>query len=304
MREDVRLRFSGAGLCGAARKHRLEAQRGLRVVWLRVSRYRAVLAVCARLLTTLPQAEKFAAKSLREKAADFKGQAGLAAQVFLDQCVHHPFMYFPAFYMTKEVVCLGMEASPTKVYERWSENFWPDLFALWKLWVPATAMNFAFSPMWMRIPVGLDIFDLDLYPVFHAGRVRRDRGGSQRRGLAREGRGAGRGSDAWFWGVDARAAELFAQGLARRVSNVDDYLEKSPVVRSLTRRVTPAEQQEPKPVQTQGLAHLCVTASGRDSVGLVTQLSKWIYDRGGSITGLCVEIKLDAIDAIYDRGRR
>ena len=71
-----------------------------------------------------------------------------------------------------------------------------------------------------------------------------------------------------------------------RVSNVDDYLEKSPVVRSLTRRVTPAEQQEPKPVQTQGLAHLCVTASGRDRVGLVTQLSKWIYDRGGSITGL------------------
>ena len=87
-----------------------------------------------------------------------------------------------------------------------------------------------------------------------------------------------------FGGVDARAAELFAQGLARRVSNVDDYLEKSPVVRSLTRRVTPAEQQEPKPVQTQGLAHLCVTASGRDRVGLVTQLSKWIYDRGGSIT--------------------
>ena len=43
---------------------------------------------------------------------------------------------------------LGMppaEASPTKVYERWSENFWPDLFALAgvpkKLWVPATAMN-------------------------------------------------------------------------------------------------------------------------------------------------------------------
>ena len=66
------------------------------------------------------------------------------------------------------------------------------------------------------------------------------------------------------------------------MSNVDDYLEKSPVVRSLTRRVTPAEQQEPKPVQTQGLAHLCVTASGRDRVGLVTQLSKWIYDQGRS----------------------
>ena len=39
-----------------------------------------------------------------------------------------------------------MEASPKKVYERWSENFWPDLFALGKLWVPATAMNFALVP--------------------------------------------------------------------------------------------------------------------------------------------------------------
>ena len=118
--------------------------------YLGIVQYSLYVPVFSRLF---PQAEKFAAKSLREKAADFKGQAALAAQVFLDQCVHHPFMYFPAFYMTKEVVCLGMEASPTKVYERWSENFWPDLFALWKLWVPATAMNFAFSPMWMRIPV-------------------------------------------------------------------------------------------------------------------------------------------------------
>ena len=118
--------------------------------YLGIVQYSLYVPVFSRLF---PNAEKFAAKSLREKAADFKGQAALAAQVFLDQCVHHPFMYFPAFYMTKEVVCLGMDASPTKVYERWSENFWPDLFALWKLWVPATAMNFAFSPMWMRIPV-------------------------------------------------------------------------------------------------------------------------------------------------------
>ena len=93
-----------------------------------------------------------------------------------------------------------MEASPTKVYERWSENFWPDLFALWKLWVPATAMNFAFSPMWMRIPVVASTsLILDVYPVVHARRVRRDRGGSERRSLAREGRGAGRRSHVGIW---------------------------------------------------------------------------------------------------------
>ena len=72
-------------------------------------------------------------------------------------------MYFPAFYMTKEVVCSD-GSLPSKVYERWSENFWPDLFALWKLWVPATAMNFAFSHV-DAIRCCVHIFDLDVYPV-------------------------------------------------------------------------------------------------------------------------------------------
>ena len=49
MREDVRLRFSSPSLRGATRKHRLEAQRGLRVVWVRVSGHRAVLALRPRL---------------------------------------------------------------------------------------------------------------------------------------------------------------------------------------------------------------------------------------------------------------
>mmetsp|Transcript_3263 Transcript_3263/g.9854 ORF Transcript_3263/g.9854 Transcript_3263/m.9854 type:complete len:181 (-) Transcript_3263:14-556(-) len=30
---------------------------------------------------------------------------------------------------------------------------------------------------------------------------------------------------------------------------------------------------------------MCVTVSGKDRVGLVSILSKWIYDRGGNITG-------------------
>ena len=53
--------------------------------YLGIVQYSLYVPVFSRLF---PQAEKFAAKSLREKAADFKGQAALAAQVFLDQCVH------------------------------------------------------------------------------------------------------------------------------------------------------------------------------------------------------------------------
>ena len=76
-------------------------------------------------------------------------------------------------------------------------------------------------------------------------------------------------------GASMPAAELFAQGLARRVSNVDDYLEKSPVVRSLTSGPPSAGAQTRA---DPGFGALCVTASGRDRVGLVTR-------RSGSMMG-------------------
>ena len=34
----------------------------------------------------------------------------------------------------------------------YSENYVEDLAALWKIWVPATLINFGFSPIWFRIP--------------------------------------------------------------------------------------------------------------------------------------------------------
>ena len=58
-----------------------------------------------------PNAASFAAKSLREKVRDTKGQLALGAQVFLDQCVHHPLMYFPVFYMTKVCKCSELISS-------------------------------------------------------------------------------------------------------------------------------------------------------------------------------------------------
>jgi hypothetical protein len=47
-----------------------------------------------------PRTAAFVAKPFREKVKDTKGILGTLAQVFLDQAVHHPFMYFPAFYIT------------------------------------------------------------------------------------------------------------------------------------------------------------------------------------------------------------
>jgi len=97
-----------------------------------------------------PNAEKFAAMSIKEKLANPKGIRDMLAQVFLDQCVHHPLMYFPVFYSLKEVVGGGSVEGGLAKYR---ENWWEDLQALWKVWVPATMFNFTFSPMYMRIPV-------------------------------------------------------------------------------------------------------------------------------------------------------
>ena len=47
-----------------------------------------------------PGTATFVSKPLREKVRDTKGILGTMAQVFLDQAVHHPLMYFPAFYAT------------------------------------------------------------------------------------------------------------------------------------------------------------------------------------------------------------
>ena len=254
-----------------------------------------------------PKTEAFAAKSLREKAGDLAGQAGVAAQVFLDQCLHHPFVYFPAsggrrllfsgpsrdldthnhrFYMTKELVLHGAGASPSRVRETWSENFWGDLRALWQVWVPATALNFAFSPMWMRIPVVAST-SLVWTMILSSMRGAEPATVDDVIPVAGESRHAMLG----FGGVDARTAEVFAKGLARRISVAGDELE------ALKRRLTPGSDDEPlesdaaapraarAATKRQEVAHLCVTASGKDRVGLVHLLAKWIYDRGGNITG-------------------
>jgi glycine cleavage system regulatory protein len=96
-----------------------------------------------------PLAERFALLKFRDKLRDMKGMLSMATQVVLDQCLHHPFLYFPVFYMLKTTVQGG---TPWDGLTRYSSNVKEDLLALWKVWVPATILNFTFSPMWLRIP--------------------------------------------------------------------------------------------------------------------------------------------------------
>lgn len=117
-------------------------------VYLGGVQYTLYVPVFGRLF---PKAAAFAAKPLAQKVRDARGMMHLFAQTFLDQCVHHPLMYFPAFYMTKEVV---MQDKPdiVRVLTDYQKNMKEDLLALWKIWVPATMFNFAFMPMHLRIP--------------------------------------------------------------------------------------------------------------------------------------------------------
>jgi len=98
-----------------------------------------------------PTAKTFPGKPWRQKIKDFRGMFESGAQVFLDQCVHHPLMYFPAFYCTKELV-MKQEPDLVACLKEYQGNMKEDLLALWKIWVPATMANFAFMPLWARIP--------------------------------------------------------------------------------------------------------------------------------------------------------
>lgn len=98
-----------------------------------------------------PNAAKFAAKPIREKIKDAKGIAALCGQVFLDQFVHHPLLYFPVFYGTRELV-MSEKPDLMRCMATYKDNMKEDLAACWKIWVPSTFVNFAFMPMWARIP--------------------------------------------------------------------------------------------------------------------------------------------------------
>lgn len=102
-----------------------------------------------------PNAAAFAAKPVGQKLRDVKGIRDLFAQVFLDAGVHHALMYFPAFYLVKEMVThdWSSESSPSasRALGEYRRNAKDDLLALWKIWVPAQLLNFALMPMWLPI---------------------------------------------------------------------------------------------------------------------------------------------------------
>jgi len=99
-----------------------------------------------------PGAEAFAAKPVREKLADKVGMRNVLIQNFVENGFNNPILYFPMFYTVKEACEKGAEWKMSGVMSTLRNNYVEDIVAMWKLWIPAQLFNFAFSPMWMRVP--------------------------------------------------------------------------------------------------------------------------------------------------------
>ncbi len=192
-----------------------------------------------------PNAASFASKTLREKIKDFKGIRNVGLQLFLDQCVHHPAMYFPAFYATKELVMSAQneDGKPdfSKAYASYTENLWDDMIALWKIWVPATFVNFAFMPMHMRIPYTATVSMVWTCVLSSM------RGGD-----------AIHSDDMVGGAVTGHSYEIFKEGL-------DAF------------NTTPVEMDS-------NLDHLSISAAGKDRPGMVAQLATHVASEGGNVT--------------------
>jgi protein Mpv17 len=81
--------------------------------------------------------------------ARFGHKAVAPIKVFIDQGIHHPFLYFPVFFSMKAIVS-GQPLSTA--VEKYKTEIWDSVKALWGVWVPLQLINFAFVPRHMRIP--------------------------------------------------------------------------------------------------------------------------------------------------------
>ena len=82
----------------------------------------------------------FAGQSLREKLANRAGLRALAGQVAFDNFVHYTFIYFPIFYIFKELIQgqpnNDMGTTVSNALAKYKTNCVEDNLKMWMLWIP------------------------------------------------------------------------------------------------------------------------------------------------------------------------
>ncbi|KAJ1452954.1 hypothetical protein M885DRAFT_444356 [Pelagophyceae sp. CCMP2097] len=96
-----------------------------------------------------PAAARFTILPPREKLKDYAGQRAVVGQVTFDMLIFEPFIYFPCFYQTKGWL---NGQTPLEAHGSWRKNVVEDVVAFWSVGIPAFTFNFAFCPLWMRVP--------------------------------------------------------------------------------------------------------------------------------------------------------
>ena len=79
----------------------------------------------------------------------FGHKASAPVKTFIDQAIHHPFVYFPVFYGIKASVS-GKPMS--YAVDKYKSEIWTSVKTLWSVWVPLQLINFAFVPRHLRVP--------------------------------------------------------------------------------------------------------------------------------------------------------
>jgi hypothetical protein len=97
-----------------------------------------------------PLASEFAAKSIKEKLKDVLGASSVLQQVIFEASVHWPWLFIPAFYLLQEITAPKFAFSNLRntLKQNWKE----DLITCWKIWIPASMLNFSCIPLHSQVP--------------------------------------------------------------------------------------------------------------------------------------------------------
>jgi len=140
-----------------------------------------------------------------------------------------------------------MSDKPTisNALSHYKENMGEDLKALWKIWIPTTFLNFAFMPLWGRIPwvAGTSFLWSMVLSMMRGGAI----------------------TDGDELAADLTGSAVTGESLHLFGDSLNDYL-ASPVDLDKTQ------------------IHMCVSASGPDKVGWVSMLARAVSDHGGNVT--------------------
>lgn len=99
-----------------------------------------------------PNALSFIQKPWRQKLADKQGLKELGIQLFLENGINNVFIYWPVFYIIQEFLAEGSSGKVSTALDNFSANASTDVPRIWAVWMPVQLFNFAFNPLWARVP--------------------------------------------------------------------------------------------------------------------------------------------------------